>query len=333
MGCWNGKIKMKAILVFIDGTICDTRPRHALAGSPDFYQPERILEDAAVPGSAECLQALSRRYKLVYTGARPEWTLPATSAWLEKNGFPKGPVALAESQESRLALVKEMAGRYDFLAGIGDRWDDNLLHTELGCLSIILEEFAGRWGEVFERIDRWHRRWKIDENRIHLQGKVEGLARVCPLLLSKYGDGLWEAYFNSVMEMAERTRQERREEDLASFASHGLDPADLRDAAKWDDVLREEDWENNPVYGMQEFELVEAARNRYVHRVTRCYYADLWKAYGRPDIGYQIHCRTDTAWWDRPAWNPEVRFQQPETLMQGHGCCLFVMALPYGEQE
>ena len=47
-----------------------------------------------------------------------------------------------------------------------------------------------------------------------------------------------------------------------------------------------------------------------------------------PEIGYQIHCHTDQAWWDRPAWNPQVRFEQPKTLMQGDEYCLFVQYLP-----
>jgi hypothetical protein len=47
--------------------------------------------------------------------------------------------------------------------------------------------------------------------------------------------------------MAENSRETRRAEDLASFAQYNLDPTDLRDAAQWDILLREEDWENNSV--------------------------------------------------------------------------------------
>lgn len=319
---------MKAILVFIDGTTCDTRPRHSLIGTPDFYRRDRMLEDRAVQGSIKCLNELAQRYEIVYIGARPDSTRQYTEEWLEKMGYPKGALYLAESQKDRLSLIKEMDGRFDFIAGIGDRWDDNELHSEIGCLSIILQEYEGGWDTVTDRIDKYHRKWKMEENRIHLKGKVEGLARVCPLLLSRYGDQLWEAYLGSVLEMAENTREERREEDLASFAQYGLDPEDLRDAAKWDKFLHEEDWENNPVYGLQDFELVEATKHRYVHKVTRCLYADLWKEHGKSEIGYQIHCRTDIAWWDRPAWNSKVRFEQPKTLMQGDDYCLFIQSLP-----
>jgi hypothetical protein len=319
---------VKAILLFIDGTICDTRQRHVFIGTPAFYHPDRILSDQPVPGSAAILMELAGRYQIVYMGARPEFTRAATEKWLKRSGFPNGTIFLGESLAERLKLLDELKPRFDFIAGIGDRWDDNLLHTEIGCLSLILQEYEGDWQHVFERIDRYHRKLKIEQNRMHLTGKVEGLARVCPLLLSKYGEKLWDAYHGSVMELAEKTRPQRMEEDLASFAQHALNPADLRDAATWDEINRKEDWENNPVYGLQKVELEEASQNRYVHKVTFCYYADLWKKQGYPEIGYQIHCRTDVAWWDRPAWNPDVRFEQPMTLMQGDDHCLFIQTIP-----
>ena len=324
----TGNVDMKAVLVFIDGTICDTSHRHQLMGLPGFYEPWLVLEDRAVPGSVECLSELRRRYEIVYMGARPASTHTQTVEWLDRMGYPQGEVLLAENQAGRLFLVSKLKSRLDFIAGIGDRWDDNELHAELGCLSIILEEFEGKWDGVSERIQKHHRTQKVRENRIRLEGKVEGLARVCPLLLSRYGEGLWEAYQDAVLEMAEATREARRTEELALFAQHNLDPADLSHAARLDDLLRSEDWENNSAYGLQEFELVEATPERYVHKVTACYYAELWKKHGRADIGYQVHCRTDKAWWDRPVWNEAVRFEQPKTLMQGDEYCLFIQHLP-----
>jgi hypothetical protein len=319
---------MKAIQVFIDGTICDTRPRHLPGiGTPEFYQDGALQGDIPVPGSVECLVQLAQHYQIVYIGARPPATLPATEKWLERHGFPKGPVYLAETQLERLQMTRDLKAQFDFTAGIGDRWDDNELHTELGCLSIILEEYAGAWPQVFARVRRAHRDLKIRQNQIHLRGKVEGLARVMPLLQSRFGEAVWDAWMQAVLEMAASSRDERRQEDLALFAKFGLDPGDLRDAASLDDLLREADWESNPVYGLQSFELVEATPNRYVHKVTRCYYAELWKACGKPDIGYHIHCQTDQAWWDRPAWNPDVRFEQPKTLMRGDDCCVFIQYL------
>jgi hypothetical protein len=98
---------MQAVLVFIDGTICDGRHRHHLGiGTPDFYRPGAILKDRAVPGSVGCLQEMARKYQIVYIGARPVSSLPQTEEWLARAGFPKGPVYLAPTQDERLALVR-----------------------------------------------------------------------------------------------------------------------------------------------------------------------------------------------------------------------------------
>jgi hypothetical protein len=140
---------VKAVLVFIDGTICDTRQRHHLGiGTREFYERGAMLRDPAVSGSVECMKALSQKYKLVYMGARPEHTLQCTQEWLAEQGFPEGPVYLRRTQQERLDLVRLLQQELDFAAGVGDRWDDNELHREIGCLSIILKEFEGNWDAV-----------------------------------------------------------------------------------------------------------------------------------------------------------------------------------------
>ena len=146
---------MQAILVIIDGTICDTRARHPLIGTPDFFLPDQMLADRAVPGSVECLKQLSQNYAIVYLGARHAYTRSITEKWLRKMGYPKGSVYLAESQTDRLTLIKAVQTKFDFIAGIGDRFDDHELHAEIGCLSIILQEFEGQWDTVCGRIDQY----------------------------------------------------------------------------------------------------------------------------------------------------------------------------------
>jgi soluble P-type ATPase len=139
---------MKAVLVFIDGTICDRSSQLHLMGTPAFYERAAILEGLPVAGSVLCLQELNNIYKLIYIGARPASALHFTQEWLENMGFPRGPVYLASSQEERLTIVKDLRSKIDFVAGIGDRWDDNELHLEIGCLSIIVKEHAGNWDTV-----------------------------------------------------------------------------------------------------------------------------------------------------------------------------------------
>ena len=320
---------MKFILIFIDGTICDTRQRHQIGiQTSDFNKHEAILKDKAVSNSVKCLNKLSNRYNIVYIGARPEFTMEYTKEWLEKEGFPNGELCLGQTQKDRLEIVKKINNKYDFIAGIGDRWDDNELHLEIGCLSIIIKEFDGNWDFVYNYIIDYEQKMKIKHNEIHLKGKIEGLARVLPKLYNKYGDELWEAYFNAVLNMAEESREERRKEDLESFDRFNLNPENLKDVAKWEELINEEGWENNEAYGLQDIETVEATNNRFVMKITRCRYAEIWHELGFPEIGYEIHCHSDFAWWDHPAWNPKVRFKQQKTLMKGDNCCLFIQFIP-----
>jgi hypothetical protein len=140
--------KMDAVLVFIDGTICDTRRRNHLFGSPDFYSDENIMNDTPTKGSIGCMKELSNKYTLIYIGARPKKYRNITKEWLKKSGFPEGAVYLGQTIEERLNIVKELKERYSFRVGIGDRWDDNELHLVLGCMSIILKEYEPNWDTV-----------------------------------------------------------------------------------------------------------------------------------------------------------------------------------------
>jgi hypothetical protein len=320
---------MKSILVFIDGTICDTRQRHHYGTETlEFNKREAIIKDKPVHNSIICLNKLSNKYEIVYIGARPKFTIDHTNEWLVQEGFPKGNIYLGETQKERIEIIKEIKKKYNFIAGIGDRWDDNELHLELGCLSIILEEFNGNWDFVYNYIINYEKKMKITQNEIHLNGKIEGLARVLPKLHNKYGDEMWEVYFNEILKIAENTREERKKEDLNSFNRFNLNPQDLRDVAKWEELLYEEDWEIDEAFGLQDKEIVKATKNCFEIKITRCLYAEIWKELGFPEIGYHIHCRTDYAWWDRPAWNSKVRFKQPKTLMKGDKYCLFIQYIP-----
>jgi len=139
---------MKSVLVFIDGTICDTRHRHNLIGTTNFYSSEEILNDLSTPDSVNCIKELSQKYKIIYMGARPNSLTKITEEWLNRTGFPQGDVYLSENQEERVKIAIDLKQHFNFIAGIGDRWDDNELHLEIGCLSIILNEYYGNWNTV-----------------------------------------------------------------------------------------------------------------------------------------------------------------------------------------
>ena len=136
------------VLVFIDGIICDLTHRHKLKGTPDFEKESEIMMDVPVGDGVKCMNELYEKYDLVYIGARSENTVGITEKWLKVNGFPNGKVVIGSNQKNRLAAVKELKTTLNFIAGIGDRWDDNELHLELGCMSIILEEYNCNWNTV-----------------------------------------------------------------------------------------------------------------------------------------------------------------------------------------
>lgn len=142
----------EAILVFIDGTTCDMRHRIPLMGTPDFFSEENVMKDIPTEGSVECMNELAKKFNLVYIGARPAEYNEITSKWYMKNGFPEGEIVCGKSQSERMQIVKELKTRYNFYAGIGDRWDDNELHLELGAKSFILQEWTPNWSTVMKYI-------------------------------------------------------------------------------------------------------------------------------------------------------------------------------------
>lgn len=139
---------MQSILVFIDGTICDERHRVNLFGTPEFNSQDNILKDTPTLGSVELLNELSQNYNLIYIGARPDSLVPITRQWINQVGFPEGEVFLGKNQQERMKIALELKERHDFIAGIGDRWDDNELHLALGCKSFILKEWEPNWNTV-----------------------------------------------------------------------------------------------------------------------------------------------------------------------------------------
>lgn len=68
-----------------------------------------------------------------------------TEPWLRSTGFPQGDIYLGKTQAKRMQIVSSLKPLYDFVAGIGDGWDDNELHLELGGQSFRLQAYAPNW--------------------------------------------------------------------------------------------------------------------------------------------------------------------------------------------
>jgi hypothetical protein len=55
--------------------------------------------------------------------------------------------------------------------------------------------------------------------------------------------------------------------------------------------------------------------------VTRCRYAEMYRALGIPELGEVLSCQRDAALIE--GFNPEVTLTRTQTIMQGAACCDF----------
>ncbi len=59
----------------------------------------------------------------------------------------------------------------------------------------------------------------------------------------------------------------------------------------------------------------------FAFRVTRCAYADMYRALGLAHLGAVLSCQRDAAFVE--GFNPAIRFQRQHTLMEGAAFCDF----------
>lgn len=79
-----------------------------------------------------------------------------------------------------------------------------------------------------------------------------------------------------------------------------------------------EPWTRN---GALELRVIEATDTTLAFDVTRCRYAEMYRALGIPELGEVLSCQRDGALI--AGFAPEVTFTRTRTLMQGAGCCDF----------
>ena len=77
-------------------------------------------------------------------------------------------------------------------------------------------------------------------------------------------------------------------------------------------------WEQD---GALEIELCEFDTHRLVFNVTRCRYAEMYKALGAADLGHIFSCNRDAALIK--GFNPSAIMTRRRTIMAGAPCCDF----------
>ena len=70
-------------------------------------------------------------------------------------------------------------------------------------------------------------------------------------------------------------------------------------------------------------EYIRVGDNVRESKTVQCLYADVWRKWGAPEVGYQWHCAIDFAMAEEI--HPNYRLERTKTLMQGDDCCDFKM--------
>ena len=79
-----------------------------------------------------------------------------------------------------------------------------------------------------------------------------------------------------------------------------------------------EDWQKGDAYRM---DVLEQSEERFSFNVTRCRYAEMYRALGIPELGALLSCNRDFALVE--GFNPDVKLTRTQTLMDGATHCDF----------
>jgi hypothetical protein len=77
-------------------------------------------------------------------------------------------------------------------------------------------------------------------------------------------------------------------------------------------------WREN---GALEIELLEQSATNLSFNVTRCRYAEMYRALGLADLGSSLSCERDGALVQ--GFNPNIQLTRTQTIMEGAPCCDF----------
>jgi hypothetical protein len=81
--------------------------------------------------------------------------------------------------------------------------------------------------------------------------------------------------------------------------------------------------------GALEIDLLEQSGQRLAFNVTRCRYAELYRALGLADLGSSLSCQRDFALVE--GFNPAIRLKRTQTIMEGAPFCDFRFEAAPGE--
>ena len=81
--------------------------------------------------------------------------------------------------------------------------------------------------------------------------------------------------------------------------------------------------------GALEREVIEKSDSQYHYNIVRCKYADMYKELGLADMGFVFSCGRDGKMFG--GFNPDIKFERSQTIMQGADYCDFRLSLDAAE--
>jgi hypothetical protein len=89
-----------------------------------------------------------------------------------------------------------------------------------------------------------------------------------------------------------------------------------------------EDWKKGDAYRM---DVLEQSEEKFSFNVTRCRYAEMYRALGIPEIGALLSCNRDFSLVE--GFNPAVKLTRTQTVMEGASHCDFRFELRRSKRD
>jgi L-2-amino-thiazoline-4-carboxylic acid hydrolase-like protein len=83
-------------------------------------------------------------------------------------------------------------------------------------------------------------------------------------------------------------------------------------------IDRQEPWTRG---GALERDVIEESGTRFRFNVTRCKYAEMYRAMGLAEIGHLLSCQRDGTFCE--GYDPRIKLKRTQTIMQGASHCDF----------
>lgn len=76
-------------------------------------------------------------------------------------------------------------------------------------------------------------------------------------------------------------------------------------------------------------DVLEKTDSKYNYNIVRCKYADMYKELGLEELGFIFSCGRDGKMFG--GFNPNIKFERTQTIMQGAAYCDFRLSLDEGD--